>query len=99
MVSARVLIAVPVETLPRLVLAMRLVAWLRAASPATAAALFAEVLAGFAVRVAPLAIADALVPATALLAWVPLTAPAVLTQISLSISGLCQKRGASSMTT
>ena len=40
------------------------------------------------------------VPATALVAWVPLTVPpAVLTQRLWSASGLCQYSGATSITT
>ena len=40
------------------------------------------------------------VPATALVAWVPPTVPpAVLTKMSLRVSGFCQYCGATSMTT
>src|SRR5258708_23153881 len=99
MVSGRVLTATPLETPLRVVLAIRLVAWLRAASLAIAAALLAAFGAGVARLPARAAGLAAVVPATALVDWVPLTAPPVLTKISSRISGLCQYFGASSMTT
>ena len=89
MVSAAVLTAAPVDTAPRPELASALVAWLRAVSVASSAAV-------------PLAavLVETTVPATALLDWLPLTVPpAVLTQRFFSVSGLCQYCGATSITT
>src|SRR5215472_13655313 len=87
--SAAVLTAAPVETTPWPVLARLLVAWLRAVSAAMAAAVLLAAVSR-----------DTTVPATALVAWVPLTVPpAALTQRFLSVSGLCQYSGATSMIT
>src|ERR1700733_1086749 len=87
--STAVLSAEPVEAAPRPVLARLLVARLRAVSAAIAAAVL---LAAVCVELT--------VPATALVDCVPLTVPpAVLTQRFLSVSGLCQKRGSTSITT
>jgi hypothetical protein len=87
--SADVLTAAPVETVPCPVLARLLVARLRAVSDAIAAA----------VRLAAVC-AEVTVPATALVAWVPLTVPpAVLTHRFCRVSGLCQYSGATSMIT
>ena len=94
MCSLAVLTAAPVEVALRPVLASAFVAWLRAVSAAICAAvvdaLAAPVVAVFAVTV----------PASALVAWVPLTGPpALLMKIWSSVSGLCQYCGATSITT
>src|ERR1700676_673521 len=90
-VSLAVLTAAPVEVLPRPALAREFAARLRAASWAVAAALE---------DLLDAAVLSTVVPATACVAWVPLTAPPeVLTYSSLSISGFCQNSGATSMTT
>src|ERR1700758_2577450 len=87
--SAAMVTAEPVETAPRPVLARLLVARLRAVSEAMLAAVWlAEVF------------VEVTVPATALVDWLPFTVPpAVLIQRSLSVSGLCQYLGSTSMTT
>src|SRR3984893_2034741 len=89
-VSWAVLTAVPVDVLPRPAFAREFAARLRAASAAIAA--FDDV--------ADLAVLSTVVPATACVAWVPVTAPPeVLTYNSFKTSGLCQNSGATSMTT
>ncbi len=85
------LTAEPVDVLPRPLFASEFAARLRAVSAAIAAALFAAV--------EPLVL-KTVVPATACVDWVPLTAPpAVLTYSSFRTSGLCSHCGANSMIT
>src|SRR5579871_6582348 len=87
--SAATVTAEPVETAPRPVLARLLVARLRAVSAAIAEAVLLDEVA-----------VEVTVPATALVDWLPLTVPpAVLIHRSLSVSGLCQYFGSTSMTT
>ena len=83
------LTAAPVDTAAAAGVGEALVAWLRAVSAASAAA------------VVLLAVcAEVTVPATACEDWVPFTVPpAVLTQMFFRVSGLCQNCGATSMTT
>src|SRR5580692_4645062 len=89
-VSCEVLTADPVEVLPRPAFASELAAKLRATSAAMAAAVGLDAAAD----------CSTVVPATACVDWVPLTAPPeVLTYRSLSVSGFCQNSGATSMTT
>src|ERR1700680_3607401 len=102
MFSCAVLTAAPVEVAPWPVLASALVAWLRAASAAICAAVLdVLVLAGLAAAwIVDFAVFADTVPASILVAWVPLTAPpAVLTKIWFSVVGLCQYCGATSITT
>src|SRR5258708_3817934 len=96
MVSLRTLTADPVEVLPRPAFANELDARLRAASSATAAAAVLVLVLELVV------VADLIevVPATACVAWVPVTEPPeVLTYSCFSTSGFCQNSGATSMTT
>src|SRR5215469_7664761 len=92
--SAAVLTAEPVEVLPRPLLARELAARLRATSLAMLAAEFADE------EVFVEADLNTVVPATACVACVPLTAPpAVLTYSSLSTSGCIMNSGCSPITT
>src|SRR5712692_2315482 len=98
MFSCAVLTAALVEVALRPVLARALVAWLRAESPAICAALLARFAAP--VFAADGAVGPLTVPASALVAWVPLTGPpVVLMKIWSIMSGLCQYCGATSITT
>src|SRR5690242_11481022 len=91
MFSRAVLTALPVEVAPRPVLASRLVAWLRAVSCAICAAVPAGLVAAPGEDAGDLVDLPDTVPASALVAWVPRTAPpAVLTKIWSRVSGLCQ---------
>ena len=94
MVSGDVLTAAPVDVERRPELAMALLAWLRALSPAigvVVAVLLPRCCAGALVNT---------VPSSGWVACVPLTGPPpVLTYIWLNISGPCQNSGATSMTT
>ncbi len=89
-VSWATLMAVPVDVLPRPAFAREFAARLRAASAAIAALDEVVDAAGL----------STVVPATACVACVPVTAPPeVLIYNSFRISGLCQNSGATSMTT
>ena len=81
----------PADALDLPAAAIELLDVLRALSSAIEAAPLAVLIA---------AVLAAVVPATALVFAVPdATAPEVLTQMSRKLSGFCQKRGASSITT
>jgi hypothetical protein len=107
MVSFDVDTAAPDEALDLPLAAIELIAWLRAESAAMLAALVAVVPAAppvvaLAVAVAVVAVAafDVTVPAGALVVCAPLALPPdVLMKSCLSISGLCQYCGATSITT
>src|SRR5262245_54105703 len=97
MFSLATLTAEPVEVLPRPALASELAARLRATSCATVRAV--EVLPDLLVLPVVLDLTE-VVPATAWVAWVPLTEPPeVLTYSCFSTSGFCQNSGATSMIT
>src|SRR5882757_8288094 len=98
MVSARTLTAEPVDVLPRPAFAKELAARLRAVSSATAAALVLVLVFAEAATLA-VDLID-VVPATACVACVPVTAePEVLTYSCFRTSGFCQNSGATSMIT
>jgi len=110
MVSELKLIAEPVEVLPRPEFARELAARFRARSCATAVLVELALVAELALALVPTPLpvlvplpvleVSVVVPATAWVDCVPLTAPpAVLTYRLLSVSGFCQYSGATSMTT
>src|SRR5579864_3007141 len=87
--SAATVTAEPVDADPRPVLVILLVARLRAVSAAMEAAVLLEAVC-----------VELTVPATALVDWLPFTVPpVVLIQRLLSVSGLCQNFGSTSITT
>src|SRR3954469_18766485 len=109
MVETRVEILAPVEEPPREPVATALSCWLRAASWDACCLSAAEELIERAepapwVVVLPVPALDALdstkAPPAPAVAWVPLTAPPeVEIKMSRKVSGLCQKAGATSITT